>query len=211
MKTLSELNLDYLDLYLIHFPISMRYVPFEKRYPPTWVYDETSGDPADNKVIQDNVSVMETWRALGALVEEGLIRYIEVSNFPAILIMEIVQTFKIMPSVLQVEMNPYLQLNQLRSFCEAQGIQITAFSPFASISYQSLGIYDGHNVFEETVVIKLSEKYHMAKAQVLLIDLTSGRCRETRRSFRKRASWRGSTRTLTCSTTTIRTAWRSGS
>lgn len=56
-RTLSDLGLDYVDLYLVHFPISIKFVPFEKRYPPGWVYDDSSADPAERKMVVTDVPV----------------------------------------------------------------------------------------------------------------------------------------------------------
>ena len=56
-KSLEDLDLEYLDLYLIHFPIALKFVPFEERYPPEWVYDPKG----DNCMVEDKVSIKETW------------------------------------------------------------------------------------------------------------------------------------------------------
>ena len=60
-KSLSDLQLDYIDLYLIHFPIALAYVPFETRYPPEWTYDPSAVIPEMHPV---NVPLQETWRAM---------------------------------------------------------------------------------------------------------------------------------------------------
>lgn len=68
-KTLSDLGLDYVDLYLIHFPISLKFVPFEKRYPPEWKHDPEV--PELDKMILSDVPVAETWGAMESLQEKG--------------------------------------------------------------------------------------------------------------------------------------------
>ncbi len=76
-KTLLDLGLSYVDLYLIHFPICLRYVPIETRYPPEWVFDPHGA----NKMELDLVPVSETWSAMEALVHNNLVKNIGVSNF----------------------------------------------------------------------------------------------------------------------------------
>ena len=77
-RSLSDLGLDYLDSYLIHFPIAQPFVPFETRYPPEWLYDPEA-DPAEMKT--DAVPLHETWLAMEGLVEQGLVRNIGVCNY----------------------------------------------------------------------------------------------------------------------------------
>ena len=57
-KSLEDLGVEYLDLYLIHFPIALKFVPFEERYPPEWVHDPKSSDP---RMEEDQVPIQETW------------------------------------------------------------------------------------------------------------------------------------------------------
>jgi len=71
-KTLQDLQLDYLDLYMIHFPISLKFVPFEKRYPPEWFNDPDSPEP---KMISSRVPLSETWQAMESLKENNLTTY----------------------------------------------------------------------------------------------------------------------------------------
>ena len=105
-KTLTDLGLEYLDLYLIHFPISLKYVPFEKRYPPEWFYDPDADNP---KMELIEVSVQSTWQAMESLVEEGLVKNIGLSNFNCQGIRDVLSYARIKPAVLQVELHPYLQ------------------------------------------------------------------------------------------------------
>jgi len=77
-KSLSDFGLDYFDLYLIHFPISQKFVPFEVRYPPEWIYDPSAENP---RIELCNVPISETWFAMEELVDLNLARNIGVCNF----------------------------------------------------------------------------------------------------------------------------------
>jgi len=59
MRTLQDLGLEYLDLYLIHFPISLKFVPFEDRYPPEWMDYNFKEDCM--QMIEEPVSMKETY------------------------------------------------------------------------------------------------------------------------------------------------------
>jgi len=57
-KSLADLGVEYLDLYLVHFPIALKYVAPETRYPAEWIHDPSSANP---RMEEDNVSIQETW------------------------------------------------------------------------------------------------------------------------------------------------------
>src|SRR5947209_6116480 len=67
----------HLDLYLVHFPIAQRFVPFETRYPPGWVFDPDAPAP---RMEFATVAFAETWAAMEALVDAGLVRHVGVCN-----------------------------------------------------------------------------------------------------------------------------------
>lgn len=165
-KTLSDLDVSYLDLFLIHFPISLKFVPIEKRYPPEWVYDPN--DSEKDHIIMDPVPISETWKAMEALVDEGLVRHIGISNFPAVLIMELLTTARIRPAVLQVELHPYLQQNDLFAYCKREKIALEAYSSLGGVSYTSLGMDKGENLLEDPVLESIAKKHGKSPAQVAL-------------------------------------------
>jgi len=97
-RTLKDFGLDYLDLYLIHFPISLKYVDPEVRYPPEWIHDPNSTNP---RMEPDHtVTYQQTWEAMEQLVRDGLVRNIGVSNVGCVKIIDVIKYAKIKPSVL---------------------------------------------------------------------------------------------------------------
>ena len=164
-KTLEDLGLDYLDLYLIHFPISLKFVPFEKRYPPGWDFDPDNGV----KMQEDLTPMHETWAAMEELVTEGLVKHIGVSNMGAVTIRDICSYAKIKPAVLQIEVHPLNVQQKLVRFCQEQGMQVTAFSSFGAMSYVELnmaGLTD--TLFEHATIKGIAERVGKTPAQVLL-------------------------------------------
>ena len=108
-KTLSDLGVDYLDLYLIHFPIALMFVPIEERYPPEWVNHDPAITGGTPKMILDyGVTYEQTYHAMEELVRKGLVRNIGVSNVNSTMIRQVLCYAQIKPAVLQVEMHPYL-------------------------------------------------------------------------------------------------------
>jgi len=90
---------------LIHFPIALKFVPFEKRYPPEWIHDPESANPRMEE--DEGVPMRETWEAMEELVREGLVKNIGICNIGVAMLRDILQYCKIKPTVLQVEIHPY--------------------------------------------------------------------------------------------------------
>lgn len=165
-RSLSDLRLDYLDLYLIHFPISLKFVPFEDRYPPGWTLDPEAEEP---RMQLDPVPIRETWEAMQELVSEGLVREIGVCNFGVSLIRDLQSYATIQPAVLQVELHPYLTQEKLLRFCRESDIAVTGFSPLGAQSYFSLNMAQaGEAVIEQPAIREIAERHDRTPAQVVL-------------------------------------------
>ncbi|XP_052745665.1 aldo-keto reductase family 1 member B1-like isoform X2 [Bicyclus anynana] len=120
LKTLQNLKLDYLDLYLIHWP--QAYKEEGELFPAD----------ADGKIQFSDVDYLDTWRALEPLAREGLARSLGLSNFNSKQVERVLQAASVKPVVNQVECHPYLNQKRLQEFCEARGIKLTAYSPLGS-------------------------------------------------------------------------------
>jgi D-xylose reductase len=165
-RSLRDLKLDYLDLYLIHFPIPLRFVPFELRYPPGWLFDPENAQPC---MQPDSVAVADTWGAMEELVRSGLCRYIGVSNFGVALIRDLLSYAGIRPAVLQVESHPYLVQPKLLRYCEQENIAFTAFSPLGAGSYVGLGMAaPDESVLNEPLIGQIAKKHQKSPAQIVL-------------------------------------------
>jgi len=166
IRSLRDLKLDYLDLYLIHFPIALQYVPMETHYPPGWFVDPNDSQP---RMVPDSVPIRETWQAMEELVDAGLVRSIGISNFGVSLIRDLLSQCRIRPSVLQVESHPYLVQQKLIRFCNEASIAVTAFSPLGAPSYVSLGMAsESESVLNHPVVQKIASDHGRSTAQIVL-------------------------------------------
>ena len=165
-RTLRDLRLDYLDLYLVHFPIAQRFVPFEKRYPPGWFFDPEAALP---RMEFAKVPLAETWAAMEELVDAGLVRNIGVCNYGTAMLREVLNMCRISPAVLQVEMHPYLTQEKLVRFCREESIAVAAFSPLGAHSYFAIGMAKPDEaVMEQPIVKEIARKQGKTPAQVLL-------------------------------------------
>jgi len=132
-KQLADWQLDYFDLFLIHFPISLEYIDPKKRYPPGWFGD-------DDEVHIGNVPIQETWQAMEELVDQGLARDIGLSNSPGAILLDVLRYNQKPVSVLQIEHHPYLTQEALVALCKYSGIAITGYCSFGPQSWVELNM-----------------------------------------------------------------------
>jgi len=165
-KSLSDLGLDYLDLYLIHFPIALEYVPIETRYPPEWIFDPEADAP---EMRRAPVPLHATWAAMEALVDLGLTHQIGVCNYNSGLLHDLMAYAVKKPSVLQIEAHPYLTQEKLIRLAGDYGLKVTAFSPLGALSYLELDMAkQGESVLTEPVVRDIADAHGKTAAQVVL-------------------------------------------
>jgi D-xylose reductase len=166
VRSLNDLRLDFLDLYLVHFPISLRHVPMQVRYPAGWIHDPDAASPC---MVPDSVPIRETWQAMEELKDSGLVRSIGVSNFGVSLLRDLLSQCRIRPSVLQVESHPYLTQTKLLRFCKQEQVAYTAFSPLGAPSYIPIGMAnESDSVLKHNVVLQIADRVGRTPAQVVL-------------------------------------------
>ena len=144
-----RLQLDYVDCYLIHTPFAFR--PGDEQ------------DPRDEhgQVIYDSgITLVETWRALERLVDDGHCKAIGLSDITLEKLREIVAVARIKPAVVQVESHPYLPEWDLLEFCQEQGIVLLAFA--------ALGHAMEPSVVDDPVIAAIAQRLHKTPAQVAL-------------------------------------------
>jgi diketogulonate reductase-like aldo/keto reductase len=148
-ESLRKLQLDYLDLYLIHTPFAFQ---------PGDVQDPRD---ADGNVIYDNgVTLLDTWGALEKLVEEGKCKAIGLSDTGLEKVEEVFEAAAIKPAVVHVESHPYLPEWELLAYCNRNGIVMQAFAP--------LGHHSEPNLLADPIITAIAARAGKTPAQVAL-------------------------------------------
>jgi D-xylose reductase len=156
------LQLSYVDEYLIHFPISMEFVPFDKKYPPEWSNLE------GNMVLVPN-DMCATWKALEELVDQRLAKTIGVCNFTTQILRQLLYSCRIRPSTLQIELHPQNSQQKLVRFAQEHGLSVTAFSTFGASSYLELNMATESDMLMKNVTIgDIAAAHNKSPAQVLI-------------------------------------------
>jgi len=156
LKTsLKNLQLDYLDLYLIHWPVAAKK---GVDYPKT----------PDDILSPSEAPLGATWEVMEEALDLGLVRHIGLSNFNRDKIMEIISSARHQPEVNQVEMHPFLPQNPLLDFCKENNIHVTAYAPLGSAYRVSNGEVDYPILLDNETVRKIAEKHQATPAQTAI-------------------------------------------
>ncbi|KAL7752990.1 hypothetical protein RI367_001441 [Sorochytrium milnesiophthora] len=146
--SLQKLQVDYLDLYLIHWPVV--------------------NTPSATLISSEQLRAV--WGAMEILVDQGKVRSIGVSNFNESLLQGLLNTARIKPAVNQIERHPYLPQNELVDFCIASNIAVCAYSPLGSNAsgLKMLNVDVKAALLEEPLLQQIAKAHDATPAQVAL-------------------------------------------
>lgn len=155
-KTLNDLQLDYLDLYLIHWPV---------------VFKPNKMDALEAKdyISLNEVPIIETWEKMIESVDLGLTKHIGVSNFSIKKIENLIKQTNYFPEVNQIEIHPFLPQNEMVEYCSKNGILLTAYSPLGSNDRsEKLKKNDEPLLLENSIIIEIANQKNVSPAQILI-------------------------------------------
>ncbi|XP_043713423.1 NADP-dependent D-sorbitol-6-phosphate dehydrogenase-like [Telopea speciosissima] len=157
--SMKKLQLEYLDLYLVHFPVATKH---------TGVGTTDSALSEDGVLdIDTTISLETTWHAMEELVSLGLVRSIGISNYDIFLTRDCLAYSKVKPAVNQIETHPYFQRECLVKFCQKYGICVTAHTPIGGAAANT-ELFGSVSCLDDPALKGLAEKYKKTVAQVIL-------------------------------------------
>lgn len=156
-QSLKDLKLDYLDLYLIHWPVAFRREI------------ETFPRKDDDYLSLDEVPILETWEAFLEAKRIGLVKHVGVSNFSIRKLEDLRLKTNQIPEMLQVEMHPFLPQKELIKYCQQHSILMTAYSPLGSGDRaHSMKKEKEPSLLNNELILSLSKEKQCTPAQILI-------------------------------------------
>ncbi|MBZ9628608.1 aldo/keto reductase [Psychroflexus sp. CAK1W] len=156
-NTLKDLQLDYLDLYLMHWPVAFK--------------SGLEGFPEsdDDFLSLEEVPLKETWEAMVDLKNHNLVKHVGVSNFSQDKLNQLMKDSDVNPEMNQIELHPYLHQTDLVNFCKGNDILVTAYSPLGSQDRtEEMKADNEPTLLDNEVVNAVAEKHEASPAQVLI-------------------------------------------
>ncbi|CAH0055957.1 unnamed protein product [Clonostachys solani] len=163
-RSLENLGVDYLDLYLVHWPVRLISV-FSQTQPPSLRHlnNEFSEllpiNPDGTRAVDRDWDVRRTWAQMEDTLDSGKVKAIGVCNWSVPYLEELKKVWRHKPSVNQVELHPYLPQLDLVNWCKKEGILVEAYSPLGG---------PGAPLLADTDVAAISEKHQVPPANVLI-------------------------------------------
>jgi alcohol dehydrogenase (NADP+) len=155
-QTLSDLQLDYLDLYLIHWPVAFK-------------EDVSFANTPEEYISLDDLPIIETYTEMENAVTQGLIKSIGVSNFSIKKLEDLIDKSKIKPTVNQIEIHPYFNQKEMLTFANKHNVKLTCYSPLGSSGRPPGMLADNEpSLLDNDVIIELANKYNKSAAQIIL-------------------------------------------
>jgi len=155
-RSLRDLGLDYLDMYLVHWP-------FPNFHPPGCSVDSRSPDA--QPYIHENF--MRTWRQMEALVDAGLVRHIGTSNMTVPKLQLLLRDCRVRPAVNEMELHPHFQQPELFDFVRANGIEPVGYCPIGSPARPERDRTPDDTVdIEDPVIVRIAERLGVHPAVV---------------------------------------------
>jgi glycerol 2-dehydrogenase (NADP+) len=156
-KSLEKLQLDYVDLYLMHWPVPMNPNGNDPNFPRL---------PDGSRDLDQSWPYTKTWKLMETLPSTGKVKAIGVANFSVPFLEDLLASAKNIPAVNQIENHPYLPQQETVDFCRQKNIHVTAYSPLGST---------GSPLFEEEGVQKVARRHKVGPATILLSYHTARR------------------------------------
>ncbi|OBZ84280.1 Aldehyde reductase 1 [Choanephora cucurbitarum] len=150
-RSLENLDVDYIDLYLMHWPFAWPFHGYELE------------DQKESATVLD-VPIIDTWREMEKLVKSGKARSIGVSNFTIPMLEDLLRQCEIPPAVNQIEIHPKLVQEDMLAYCKSKNIVLTAYSPLGNPGYRNNVL----KTVEEPLILDLAKKYNKSPQQILL-------------------------------------------